>query len=60
MEKVLRGKEKYACYTDFDLVDTVQDWLEREDGELERRLCYGLFIFMVIYFLVHFLRLFFS
>jgi glyceraldehyde 3-phosphate dehydrogenase len=53
MEKALRVKDKYACYTDFDLVATVQDWLEREDGELERKLCYGLCMFTVIYFVLH-------
>ncbi|MGI6491870.1 MAG: hypothetical protein GX949_07270 [Peptococcaceae bacterium] len=58
MEKALRVKDKYACYTDFDLVATVQDWLEREDGELERKLCYGLCMFTVIYFVLHLLSFF--
>lgn len=58
MEKVLRVKDKYDCYTDFDLIDTVQDWLEREDGELERKFCYGLCMLTVTYFVLHLLNFF--
>jgi hypothetical protein len=53
MERVLGVKEEYACYTDFDLIDRVLDWLEKEDGELEIMVGYGLCLVAVTYFAAH-------
>ncbi|MDD3895301.1 MAG: hypothetical protein PHU36_09850 [Syntrophomonadaceae bacterium] len=50
MDRVLRVKEEYSCYTDFGLIDRLLDWLEREDGELEIIAGYGLCLATVTYF----------
>jgi len=50
MDRVLRIKEEYTCYADFRLIDRTLDWLEREDGELEKIAGIGFCLAAVTYF----------
>lgn len=50
MDRVLGVKEEYTCYSDFRLLDRVQDWLERKDGELEIMVGFGFCLAAVTYF----------
>ncbi len=58
MDRVMRIKEEYACYTDFVLIDRLLDWLEREDGELEILAGFWLCLAAVTYFAAHLVRAF--
>lgn len=53
MDRVLKVKEEFICYTDFGLIDRLLDWLEGEDGELEIMVCFGLCLMTVTYFAAH-------
>lgn len=53
MERVMGLKEECNCYTDFDLIDQVLDWLERKDGDLELMVGYGLCLVAAAYFAAH-------
>ena len=53
MDRVLRVEVEYTCYGEFGLIDRALDWLEREDGELEKIVGFGFCLAAVTYFAAH-------